>query len=58
MMNRYVVTSCHLRMVAHSLYFKRLKKTKDIEDNIRLIDKTRAELVDKMKRLKKGNEDS
>lgn len=38
--------------------YPRAKKAKDIEENIRLIDKTRAELVDKLKRLKMGNEDS
>lgn len=34
--------------------YPRAKKAKDIEDNIRLIDKTRAGLVDKLKLLKMG----
>lgn len=38
--------------------YPRAKKAKDIEDNIRLIDKTRAGLVDKLKQLKMENEDS
>ncbi len=38
--------------------YPRAKKAKDIEDNIRLIDKTRAVLVDQLKQLKMENEDS
>lgn len=36
--------------------YPRAQKAKEIEEHIRLIDKTRAELVDELKRLKKGNE--
>nr|DAV48822.1 MAG TPA: hypothetical protein [Caudoviricetes sp.] len=36
--------------------YPRTQKAKEIEENIRLIDKTRAELVDELKRLKKENE--
>ena len=36
--------------------YPRARKAKDIEENIRMLDKTRAELVDKLKRLKMGNE--
>lgn len=35
--------------------YPRAQKAKEIEEHIRLIDKTRAELVDELKRLKKGN---
>ena len=38
--------------------YPRAKKAKDIEDNIRLIDKTRAVLVDQLKQLEMENEDS
>lgn len=38
--------------------YPRAQKAKEIEEHIRLIDKTRAGLVDKLKRLKMGNEDS
>ncbi len=41
--------------------YPRAKKAKEIEVNIQMLDKTRAELVDmvdKLKRLKMGNEDS
>lgn len=38
--------------------YPRAKKAKDIEDNIRLIDKTRAVLFDQLKQLKMENEDS
>lgn len=41
--------------------YPRAKKAKEIEVNIRMLDKTRAELVDmvdKLERLKMGNEDS
>lgn len=38
--------------------YPRAKKARDIEDNIRLIDKTRAVLVDQLKQLKMENEDS
>lgn len=41
--------------------YPRAKKAKEIEVNIRMLDKTRAELVDmvdELKRLKMGNEDS
>ena len=34
--------------------YPRAKKAKDIEDNIRMLDKTRAELVDRLKLLKMG----
>lgn len=34
--------------------YPRAKKAKDIEDNIRVLDKTRAALVDKLKLLKMG----
>ncbi len=36
--------------------YPRAKKAKEIEENIRMLDKTRAELVDELKRLKKENE--
>lgn len=36
--------------------YPRAQKAKEIEEHIRLIDKTRAELVDELKRLKKENE--
>ena len=44
-------------MIFYDMY-PRAKKAKDIEDNIRLIDKTRAVLVDQLKQLKMENEDS
>lgn len=37
--------------------YPRAKKTKDIEKNIRMLDKTREELVDKLKLLKMGGEE-
>ena len=37
--------------------YPRAKKAKDIEENIRMLDKTRAELVDKLKLLKMGGEE-
>ena len=38
--------------------YPRAKKANDIEDNIRLIETTRAVLVDQLKQLKMENEDS
>lgn len=37
--------------------YPRAKKAKDIEKNIRMLDKTREELVDKLKLLKMGGEE-